>query len=351
MCILENYMYGVHGNIYTNNQINYKERKIRVDVGIPENGTDKNTGILVLIPGYGGNIDSHVWQRMRKEFCDTYNMITIQCDYFGNKYMNSEVPEALRKMLENKNILEGELRAKDEIHEDENEFNDMGLMQALDVVSTLLCQIYNFAHRNIMFNTKKIIIFGTSHGAYLGYLANAICPGLFSFLIDVSLYLTPYYIENIRTLYFQNSIWKLEVIKEQFLNIHPEYLYSKKLYDLRFLYERLENTCKIIAFQGTEDTMVNAEEKAAFVRSLKNAELMLIQKDEVDGKLCKNAGHGLGMDFFELFKLLMPMIQKIAREQSRAIQLNEYVVLGDENTRIKIGYAGGLPEVLEISKG
>lgn len=43
---------------------------------------NENTGMLVLIPGYGGNIDSHVFRKMREVFAEQYNFITVQCDYF-----------------------------------------------------------------------------------------------------------------------------------------------------------------------------------------------------------------------------------------------------------------------------
>lgn len=88
---------------------------------------------------------------------------------------------------------------------------------------------------------------------------------------------------------------------EYFIKSHPQYRYSEKLYDLRFLYQSMENTCKIIAFQGTEDWMVDAQEKAQFISKLQNAELMMIGAEGVDGVLCKSAEHGMDMDFFVRF--------------------------------------------------
>ncbi|WP_432653620.1 DUF2920 family protein [Roseburia inulinivorans] len=49
-----------------------------------------------------------------------------------------------------------------------------------------------------MFNTNKIILFGTSHGVYLAHLANVICPDLYTVMIDISCYLTPYYMYHNR---------------------------------------------------------------------------------------------------------------------------------------------------------
>lgn len=49
-----------HNSIYSENQINnYLDRKLRVDFSAP-NEANQETGILLLIAGYGGNIDSNL---------------------------------------------------------------------------------------------------------------------------------------------------------------------------------------------------------------------------------------------------------------------------------------------------
>lgn len=48
---------GAHKNIYTNTT----GRELRIDFSVPDNGVNSDTGIVVLIPGFGGNIDSNVY--------------------------------------------------------------------------------------------------------------------------------------------------------------------------------------------------------------------------------------------------------------------------------------------------
>lgn len=351
MAILKTYIFKAHNNIYKKvEQPNYTVRDVRVEMGMPESGTNEDTGILFFISGYGATVDSHVFQRMRKEFCEQYNMITAQCDYFGSKYMKTELNETLKYLFLKGKLPELKEKAyRNEISETEDEFNDMGIMQALDCVSSVLCLINELKSNHIIFNTKKIIFFGSSHGAYLAYLVNAICPGLVSSIIDISSYLIPYYIKNNRL--YKDLEFGVEAGIEYFLKIHPEYRYNEKLYDLRFLYEKIENTCKIIAFQGTEDWMVDADEKVQFISQLQNAEIMLIGREDVDGFLCKNADHGLGMDFFELFQMMMPLLEKILRQKSYDIELKKEILLGSEdNIHIKISYEKGLPELINITK-
>lgn len=308
MAVLETHIFKAHNNIYIEQpEENYRTREIRTEMVFPD-CVNENTGMLVLIPGYGGNIDSHVFRKMREVFAEQYNLITVQCDYFGNKFMDVKQPEEMKLIATMENIVNAEIYYKVEDFETVEEFNDMGIMQAIDIVSSTICAIYEIIRKGYVFNTNKIILFGTSHGAYLAHLANIICPTLYTGLIDVSSYIKPYYMKKARnlTLYAERikwtNIYRYLIMKDK------SYQYNEKLYDLSFLYQFIENRCKIIALQGTEDWMVSAEEKEAWISNLENAQLLMIHPDEVDGVLCKNANHGLGLDFFELFKILMPSL-------------------------------------------
>ena len=355
MAILKTYVFQAHNNIYIKaQQPDETAREVRVEAAMPEVGTNEETGILVFISGYGATVDSHVFQKMRKEFCDRYNVITVQCDYFGSQYLKPELNEMIKLLhsLGRLPELENERQGfMNEISETEDEFNDMGIMQALDHVSSLLSLFDELRANDIIFNTKKIILFGSSHGGYLSYLVNAICPGLVSCIIDISSYLVPYYMENNRL--YRDPELDVKVGVEYFIKTHPAYRYHEKLYDLRFLYQKIENTCKIIAFQGTEDWMVDAQEKAQFISQVQNAELMMIGAEDVDGVLCKSADHGLDMDFFVLFQMMMPLISKLLRQKSSTIELQNTVFLGggkDGEAYIRLSYETGLPQLIDISK-
>ncbi|EYE88823.1 hypothetical protein Q428_05960 [Fervidicella metallireducens AeB] len=99
------------------------------------------------------------------------------------------------------------------------DFNDMGIMQALDnIVATL--RVMNIIYENnCEFNSKKVIIYGQSHGAYLAYLCNAFAPTLFSLIIDNSAWIYPVYLKANRFLF--------QVINNFTLSIEFEYLAKK----------------------------------------------------------------------------------------------------------------------------
>ena len=303
--------------------------------------------MLVIVPPYGANIDSHVYEKMRSKFCDEYNLVVMQCDYFGNKFMVTDKTEANHMIDGFLHCLKGGEHIKIRTAESVYEFNDMGVMQALDVVSSTLNILYWLKKEGYSINTKKIILFGTSHGSYLSYLANAICPGLYQCIIDISSYITPYYKEKKRELRLTRGDIEVVLEYEQFLNGNPHYCYSEELYNLKYLYKTVKNNCKIISFHGAEDVMVPLEEKQAFISEIENSELIIIEKEDVDAILFKNAEHGLGVDFFELFRMLMPMLKPLLRQRSNDIQLQKKVILGD-SAQIIVSYENGLPELTKI---
>ena len=117
----------------------------------------------------------------------------------------------------------------------------MGIMQALDIVSSTLNILFLLRDRKHIVNTKKIILFGVSHGAYVAHLANLICPNLFTYILDISAYIKPYYLDVIRAQFIKNERIECQIVKEQFINNNPQYRYNEKLYDLDFLYSRTKN--------------------------------------------------------------------------------------------------------------
>lgn len=86
-----------------------------------------------------------------------------------------------------------------------------------------------------------------------------------------------------------------------------------------------------------------------FISNIDYADILMITPEDVDGILCKNAEHGLGIDFFELFKIIIPVLDESVREQKQYIDLPQKVKVGDGETHIIISYESGLPEILELT--
>ena len=154
-----------------------------------------------------------------------------------------------RLIADMKNIVNAEIYYRMNGFESEDEFNDMGLMQALDIVSTTICAIYEIINKGYVFNTNRIVLFGTSHGSYLAHLANVICPTLYTGLLDVSSYIVPYYLTHYRNLTIKTDKITWTTIYEYLIMKEEKYRYNDNLYNLSFLYQNIKNKCKIIALQ------------------------------------------------------------------------------------------------------
>ena len=313
MGIIKRKRFKAHSNIYLERKQNEYDREVTVDIGIPLEGINANTGIIVLVPGYGAGINTNVYNKMKKELADKYNLITVQCDYFGNKMMDSNYPKEINWLLESPNIKSCQLEYMDITKETLEEFNDMGFMQALDIVSSSIQVIEDLKKDYPVFNPDKVILFGVSHGAYLSYLCNIICPWLYTHILDISAYLKPVYLNVTRTLVLETKNHSIQINKIQFLNKNKQYKYADFLYDLGMLYEGVDNHCKIYSFHGVNDDMTPIEEKKSFIGKINNAELMVISEDEVDGICFKNTLHGLGLDFFVFLDLILNIIEDVAQ--------------------------------------
>lgn len=95
MTLLKRSTVKAHRNIYLDKGKEKYNRRIKVDIGIPSTGINEQTEMIVLVPGYGADIDTNVYNKMKREIADTYNLITLQCDYFGNKMMDSKYPDEI----------------------------------------------------------------------------------------------------------------------------------------------------------------------------------------------------------------------------------------------------------------
>lgn len=314
-----------HPNIYNN----YSLREFDFYFSEPENGPNEDTGILLLISGFGGHANSNVYKKMRREFADQYNLIVVQCDFFGSEFMQTlfknpkiTIPNEELNLLYTEQELQHlrlsgfnisdtirlskerniNLTLQYQLEESIENFNDMSIMQALDNL-TAVCYVLNILKDNkININSRKIIAYGQSHGSYLAYLCNALVPDLFTMLIDNSAWCYPVFLDAYRTLY--------QTVNGVDACLYIRYLATKmkmdrELLDLNKLYAQIDNHCKIISYHGIDDTLVSPQGKKEFCSSISNCEYYEINAETVDGKIFKSSVHGLDADFLHMFDHVM----------------------------------------------
>lgn len=314
-----------HPNIY--NQ--YSDRKFNVYFSEPENGVNEETGLLLFIPGFGGNAHSNVYKKMRAKFADDYNLITIQCDYFGQEFMQDSsstdihIPFDIVKSSLSSTQYQGFLEVyeqqpnntlqflsqyslripiKEKLNESIENFNDMGIMQAMDNINAVLMVMAVLNDNNLNINLKKVIIYGNSHGSYLSYLCNAFAPQLFTLIIDNSSWLFPAYLTSLRYLY--RSIGNV-TIGFEFDYMARQIDFDTEILDLRQLYNNIINECNIICFHGTTDNLISHTDKRKFCGQITNCDYHEIDERKVDSVIFKSTNHGLDADFLQLFNHAM----------------------------------------------
>lgn len=361
-----------HNSIYVDNylQDNYKKRKFHVKYSIPSGGVNKETGILLLIAGYGAHCNSKVYKKMRSEFADKYNLITIQCDYFGYEFMQecledvtiesidltklriSTTSEEVNKIYSNNKIninefLNSNLKYKNEIVLKSNfdetiyNLNDMGGMQALDNIVATLKVIKYLQRKKLKFNTNKVIIMGNSHGSYLAYLCNVMCKGLYTHILDNSAWIYPVYNNTDRTLKATkgNSVLIIRY-NYKIRNIDS----SIKGLKIKDLYDEFENKCNIVVYHGKDDTLITAKDKYEAIKNIPNVIFNLINKEDVDNIIFKSTNHGLDADFIKLF-------EKFYGDYCNNISVNSRLNISNRNSNISgkfsLDYTSGLPELIK----
>lgn len=334
-------------------------RDLRIDFSIPESGVTSETGLLIFVPGFGGNIDSKVYKKMRIVFADKYNLVTLQCSFFGDEFMQradnfnlkngeSEVtrylttdelkafrsnPSNLLNLLSTKSMT---LPVAAKLNETENNFNDMGFMQAIDIVTAIETIKILLKENDMPFNEKKIIGYGHSHGAYLLHLSNRLAPHLFSYIVDNSAWVEPVYLFASRCLFQQYGSMTLQI---EFDYIAKEIITDKNALNLKTLYDKFGNQSKLISFQGTNDNLIDHRVKEKIVSEIEYAKFMLIDEKDVDLHLFKSNKHGLDADFLNLFEFAYENMGD--HENKRTMKSYEEIQLS--KTRIAVDYSQGLP--------
>ncbi|ADL50865.1 DUF2920 family protein [Clostridium cellulovorans] len=344
-------------------------RKIKIYFSTPSYEMNDDTGVLLLISGFGASTNSKVYKKMRKEFADKYNLVTIQCDYFGNEFMQTEFLSGnyslqqidlnkmknslseedysrmfdegalvLTQLLDVNFTQENTIVLKKIQNESIHNFNDMGIMQAIDNITAVLTVLAIIYNNNVKINTKKIIAMGQSHGSYLGYLSNRLCPNLFHYILDNSAWVYPSYIDGGRSLVRKNGNLTIVTNYEYFAKKNN---ISFKFLDLKRMYQNFNNQCKIVCYHGAEDPLITLENKQSAVKDIENLVFNKITPEKVDGKVFTNCVHGLGADFLNLFDTFYKSYVEPEKSKGDTLEFDNYV----EFQQLSIDYTSGLPVV------
>lgn len=224
-----------------------------------------------------------------------------------------------------------------------NEYQNFGIMQAIDHINVLLeleKMPFNFVEN------YPVILMGTSHGGYLAHLITKLAPHKIDCVIDNSCYVKPplkYFLgkeininkaeyktenENIILNCFVQTLWTT--------NQKSKYLFTTNHYRIRDLHDSAHlnnlshstsNKIRFISYHCVSDNIANIDDKISFYKALENlgfdTKLYIIDNpDKIDGKFIKTLSHGMGMSLKELARKELPealLIKKINREENNRV--------------------------------
>lgn len=346
-----------------------QERTMRIYFSEPEKGMDQHTGMLLLLAGYGGNATSNVFEKMRQQFADDYNLLTVQCDYFGYEYMQNNIrtvitqemleavlTDAERELLQlnydkYEHILKGKIFDQVvDLDETPEYFNDMGLMQAMDNLRAAKVVLDIAKDNGYQVNPCRVYAYGFSHGAYLAYLCNALWPEVFTAIIDNSAYLNPYYLGMPReVIRMEDGLRIDQSISYKAL----EYIQDEEILSLPQLYQQFENQAQIISYVGEKDHMTSPEDKKAFLNQVEHTKVEMVTQSRVDKVCFHNTDHGMGADFVELFRYTyakyLAADTKKKRNKKAAL---EYHTVEYETSKFRymVSWEDGIPVLTRVPK-
>ena len=349
--------------------------------------------LLVIIPGLGADSDSGYRTHLMRTMAENYDVACISVDYhcignrpqLGAKFGLDDIDRAILirelakigitlpidlKIVDNydktcvllKSLNEEiTIRKESRVLPDDfsldismtmlptkNEYQNFGIMQALDVLNAVL---YTKKYINsAKFEHLPVIMVGSSHGGYLAHMCTKIAPWLVDAVIDNSSYAiflwkligfgkeidftrffgcgTGNLYENLNLYFCDKTYWTLNDKSPYYFNesreeirniLNPKHLKVQSKFKKTFY----------IGYHCVNDDIAPAKDKTELYEALKKLNFdatlhMIKDESEVDGKFIKSLTHGMGMSYKLLLQRELPgVMKKILSKKDKKDEINE----------------------------
>ena len=350
--------------------------------------------LLVIIPGLGEDSDLGYRANLIRTMAETYDVACISVDYhcignrpqlgakFGLDDIDREIltrelssiginlpidlktidchekVDLLLKFLSKEITIRKEsgllpvdfrLNASITMVPTKNEYQNFGVMQAMDVLNAVL---YTKKYINsAKFEHLPVIMVGSSHGGYLAHMCAKIAPWIVDGVIDNSSYaiflwrligfgkeidFTNYFCfgtgnlyQNLYLYFFDKTHWTLnEKSPYYFIDAREE---IRNILNLDHLTVQSGYKKPIyVSYHCTYDNeTAPAKDKTELYEALKKLKFdatlhMIKDESEVDGKFIKSLTHGMGMSYKLLLQRELPgVIKKILSKKDKKDEINE----------------------------
>ena len=228
-----------------------------------------------------------------------------------------------------------------------NEYQNFGLMQALDILNALCFVRKNHAQFKLK-KTPKTLLFGTSHGGYLGFLCAKFAPWLIDAVVENSSYVSTCFLyilnkqidyekyleltgcgNNLLVNFTTKSFWTQNKNSPYFFS--PAHAKIRSVFDEEHLQIYASyHKAKIISYHCINDTVIApVSQKQAFHNALKklgfDSTLHIATQKDIDGKFIKNVnGHGMDMSLKMLIQKELPplLAQEFKHEKNEKREIS-----------------------------
>lgn len=307
--------------------------------------SEYNDGLIVYIPGFGGDLGDYA-----KNFCSSvskkYRLASLMVNYFciGSRpqtgatiniypeeneklqqffmdlggHGEASLEALVKQLLNNHQGLKSELRLRGVLTPPKGEYQNFGIMAALDVINAI-----KDAVRRFKINQDQIVIVGSSYGGYVANLVTKIYPGLVKAVFDNSAWANP------------NILYAVGAelgISEYRAYLHPELsldlsvkspwtskaglpnsfsggrleIRSFSKPQLSRMHEQGGKDTFYVFYHAEGDLVAITEEKIMMAQNMvelgfKHIMMNVVNESEIDGKLIKNMSHGMGMSMLTFF--------------------------------------------------
>ena len=350
--------------------------------------------LLVIISGFGEDSDSSYRAHLMQAMAEAYDVACISVDYhcignrpqlgakFGLDDIDREIltrelssiginlpidlksidchekVDALLKFLSQEITLRKEsgvlpddfrLKASITMLPTKNEYQNFGVMQAMDVLNAVL---YTKKYINsAKFEHLPVIMVGSSHGGYLAHMCAKIAPWLVDGVIDNSSYAiflwqligfgkeidftrffgcgTGVSYKNLNLYFCDKTYWTLNKSSPYYFSDAREEIRNILNLDHLNVQSNYKKPIYVSCHCINDKEVAPAKDKIELYEALKKLKFdatlhMIKDESEVDGKFIKSLTHGMGMSYKLLLQRELPgVMKKILSKKDKKDEINE----------------------------
>ncbi len=310
---------------------------IEYALALPSRGMSPQTGLVFYIHGFGFRYNDAYAGKLLPYLADTYDCIAVGVDYHGarryhGKSRSRPAPDFFAKLEEHYGVtvtapagteiwtvvnavcFELAKRGVTQLHPEcqivsgAEGYANFGVLPAMDHL-----QVLGTVLKNHVVDRKRLFVLGTSYGGYIGLLLHKFAPNTFRLVVDNSGFSGP--ADTLLSLYgMSSSVGTMRIVHRCLVAFSddpsvPNYLSPSRrmIRDLAVAsHYHLPSETVLHSYHSEADTVAPTAAKKKLAEVLgrrRRYDLRLISEADVDGRIFKNAKHGMDASLRGVFEL------------------------------------------------